>query len=52
MIDDKPLKDIFKRLYYPESPYEFSALPADVLGQVYEQFLGKVIRLTFASGGN
>jgi len=45
-IDDKPLKDILKRLYYPESPYEFSVLPADILGQVYEQFLGKVIRLT------
>jgi type I restriction-modification system DNA methylase subunit/predicted type IV restriction endonuclease len=45
-IDDKPLKDILGRLYYPESPYEFSVLPADILGQVYEQFLGKVIRLT------
>jgi len=45
-IDDKPLKDILRRLYYPESPYEFSVLPADILGQVYEQFLGKVIRLT------
>ena len=33
-------------LYYPDSPYEFSVLPADILGQVYEQFLGKVIRLT------
>ncbi len=46
VIDDKPLKDIMKRLYYPDSPYEFSALPADVLGHVYEQFLGKVIHLT------
>jgi type I restriction-modification system DNA methylase subunit len=45
-IDDKPLKDIFKNLYYPESPYEFSVLSADILGQVYERFLGKVIRLT------
>ncbi len=45
-IDDKPLKDIIRSLYYPESPYEFSVLPADILGQVYEQFLGKVIRLT------
>lgn len=45
-IDDRNLKDIIKRLYYPESPYEFSVLPADILGQVYEQFLGKVIRLT------
>ncbi len=45
-IDDKPLKEIIKHLYYPESPYEFSVLGADILGQVYEQFLGKVIRLT------
>ena len=45
-IDDKPLKDIIRRLYYPDSPYEFSVLPAEILGQVYEQFLGKVIRLT------
>ncbi|RPJ12132.1 MAG: restriction endonuclease subunit M, partial [Desulfobacteraceae bacterium] len=45
-IDDKPLKEIFKNLYYPESPYEFSVLSADILGQVYERFLGKVIRLT------
>ena len=45
-IDDKVLKKILKNLYYPDSPYEFSVLPADILGQVYEQFLGKVIRLT------
>jgi type I restriction-modification system DNA methylase subunit len=45
-IDDKVLKEIVRKLYYPESPYEFAALPADILGQVYEQFLGKVIRLT------
>lgn len=45
-IDDKPLKDIFQNLYYPDSPYEFSVLGADILGSVYEQFLGKVIRLT------
>ncbi len=45
-IDDSVLKDIIKNLYYPDSPYEFSVLSADILGQVYEQFLGKVIRLT------
>jgi len=45
-VDDKVLKDIIVGLYYPESPYEFSVLPADILGQVYEQFLGKIIRLT------
>ncbi len=45
-LDDKVLKEIIVRLYYPESPYEFSVLPPEILGQVYEQFLGKVIRLT------
>jgi type I restriction-modification system DNA methylase subunit len=45
-IDDKALKEIFQGLYYPDSPYEFSVLPADILGRVYEQFLGKIIRLT------
>src|SRR5450759_5073427 len=45
-IDDDRLRGILKRLYYPDSPYEFSVLPVDILGQVYEQFLGKVIVLT------
>lgn len=45
-VDDKVLKEIIRHLYYPESPYEFSVLSADILGNVYEQFLGKVIRLT------
>lgn len=45
-MDERVLKDILRRLYYPDSPYEFSVLPSDILGQVYEQFLGKVIRLT------
>jgi hypothetical protein len=45
-IDDKVLKPILADLYYPQSPYEFSVLPAEILGNVYEQFLGKVIRLT------
>jgi len=45
-VDDVVLKAIIKELYYPHSPYEFSVLPADILGQVYEQFLGKIIRLT------
>ena len=45
-IDDKLLRELLNGLYYPESPYEFSVLPADILGQVYERFLGSVIRLT------
>ena len=45
-IDDETLQKIIAHLYYPDCPYEFSVLSADILGQVYEQFLGKVIRLT------
>ncbi|MEK7730278.1 MAG: N-6 DNA methylase, partial [Planctomycetota bacterium] len=45
-IDDAVLKDILKNLYYPQCPYEFSVMPPEILGQVYEQFLGKVITLT------
>lgn len=44
-VDDKVLKDIIKQLYFP-SPYIFSAIPPEILGQVYERFLGKVIYLT------
>jgi hypothetical protein len=45
-IGDPVLKALIKGLYYPQSPYEFSVIPADILGQVYERFLGKVVRLT------
>ena len=49
-ISDEALRGIISQLYYPESPYEFSAIPADILGQVYERFLGKVIQLSSAGG--
>lgn len=45
-LDDGVLKEILRDLYYPKSPYAFSVIPADLLGHVYEQFLGKVIHLT------
>lgn len=46
IIGDDTLTQIIRHLYYPDSPYEFSVLPVEVLGQVYEQFLGKIICLT------
>jgi type I restriction-modification system DNA methylase subunit/predicted type IV restriction endonuclease len=45
-IDNKVVKTIVKEMYYPECPYEFSVLPVEILGNAYEQFLGKVIRIT------
>jgi adenine-specific DNA-methyltransferase len=47
-IDDKVFQNIIKYLYYPECPYELSVLPIEILGNIYEQFLGKTIRLTSA----
>jgi hypothetical protein len=45
-IENKVIKTIINELYYPECPYEFSVLPVEILGSAYEQFLGKVIRIT------
>jgi hypothetical protein len=45
-IDDAALKQIIKRLYYPDSPYVFKEVAASILGSVYERFLGNVIHLT------
>ncbi len=44
-IDDKVLKEIVRGMYWP-CPYIFKEIPVEILGQVYEQFLGKVIRVT------
>lgn len=47
-VDNKVIKTILNQLYYPESPYEFSVLPVEILGSAYEQFLGKQIRIDSA----
>ncbi|ANH39966.1 Type IIS restriction enzyme Eco57I [Nocardioides dokdonensis FR1436] len=43
-VSDHRLRFIIGRLYYPH-PYEFSVMPADILGKVYEQFLGEHVVL-------
>ncbi|HUW31006.1 MAG TPA: N-6 DNA methylase, partial [Planctomycetota bacterium] len=46
-VDDKIIKPILQSLYFAHgSPYHFGVLPVEILGTVYERFLGKVIRLT------
>ncbi|MFI8696799.1 Eco57I restriction-modification methylase domain-containing protein [Dietzia maris] len=42
VVSNEPLETIIERMYYPH-PYEFAALPADILGRIYEQFLGEQI---------
>ncbi|HVB55432.1 MAG TPA: hypothetical protein VNE63_03240 [Candidatus Acidoferrales bacterium] len=46
-VDDKIFKPILQSLYFSHgSPYQFGVMPVEILGTVYERFLGKVIRLT------
>ncbi|HPL13788.1 MAG TPA: TaqI-like C-terminal specificity domain-containing protein [Candidatus Aminicenantes bacterium] len=46
-IDDKAIKPVLQSLYFEYgSPYQFGVMPVEILGTVYERFLGKVIRLT------
>ncbi|MDE2636315.1 MAG: Eco57I restriction-modification methylase domain-containing protein [Chloroflexota bacterium] len=44
-IVDNVLRRIIRDLYPPKSRYQFSVISADILGQVYERFLGKVIEV-------
>jgi len=44
--DNKGLAKLIRSLYYPESAYRFDAMPVEMLGHVYEQFLGSVVRVT------
>jgi len=47
VVDDKIFKSILQSLYFAYgSPYHFGVMPVEILGTVYERFLGKVIRLT------
>ena len=45
-VDSKTIGGILSELYYPVCPYEFSVLSVEILGSAYEQFLGRVIRVT------
>jgi len=44
-VEDKPLKQIISGLYYPQNLKDYSLIPVEILGQVYEQFLGKVVTI-------
>ncbi len=47
VIDDKTLRAILQGLYFEHgSPYEFRVMPVEILGTVYERFLGRTITLT------
>ncbi|RVG82219.1 Eco57I restriction-modification methylase domain-containing protein [Sinorhizobium meliloti] len=44
-ISDDVLHGIIEELYYPQSPYTFAVVETEVLGEIYEQFLGEIITI-------
>jgi len=45
-IDSDVLARIIERLYPPKSPYRFDVIGVELLGSIYERYLGKTIRPT------
>jgi hypothetical protein len=45
-VDNKVIKDIVKSMCYPLSPFQFDIIEPEILGRIYERFLGSKIRLT------
>jgi type I restriction-modification system DNA methylase subunit len=45
-VDSEVLARIIERLYPPKSLYRFDVIGVELLGSIYERYLGKTIRLT------
>ena len=45
-VDSEILARIIERLYPPKSPYRFDVIGVELLGSIYERYLGKTIRVT------
>lgn len=46
IVDDKIIKTIIKKMCWPQSPFQFDVIEPEILGRIYEKFLGSKIRLT------
>jgi len=46
IVDDDVIKKLIKNLYPPYSPFQFDIIEPEILGRIYEKFLGSKIRLT------
>ncbi|MEK6652006.1 MAG: TaqI-like C-terminal specificity domain-containing protein, partial [Nitrospirota bacterium] len=45
-IDSGLLAEIIENLYFPKSRYRFDAIGVELLGSIYERYLGSTIRVT------
>lgn len=45
-VDNTTLYEIIREMCYPVSPFQFDIIEPEILGRIYEKFLGSKIRLT------
>ncbi len=45
-VDSVLLAELIERLYFPKSRYRFDAIGVELLGSIYERYLGSTIRVT------
>ena len=45
-VSNQTVRDILRALQPENSPYNFAVLPVEILGTIYERFLGRVVRAT------
>jgi type I restriction-modification system DNA methylase subunit len=45
-VDSEILADIIDNLYFPKTRYRFDAIGVELLGSIYERYLGSTIRIT------
>lgn len=45
-IDSYLLAKVIEGLYFPQCPYRFEVIGVELLGSIYERYLGKTIRVT------
>jgi type I restriction-modification system DNA methylase subunit len=45
-VDSSLLAEIIENLYFPKSRYRFDAIGVELLGSIYERYLGSTIRVT------
>ena len=45
-VDSSLLAEIIESLYFPQSRYRFDAIGVELLGSIYERYLGSTIRVT------
>lgn len=50
-LSDDVILNIFRDLYYPNSPYEFNAVDPFIIGQIYELFLAGQVSFSGSASG-